>query len=74
MLVPKAKPQKLNVEQWDEVTPYENKMELINGEALWGGEERDRMLLGLVYNTGLEHFVNILPESSKEELKNILEE
>ena len=71
-LIPKKDPQLLSCKDWDEHTPYENKLELIDGEALWGGEERDRMLLALVYNTGLEHFVKILPKESREILKELL--
>ncbi|MBE3101806.1 MAG: hypothetical protein IMZ47_05995 [Firmicutes bacterium] len=71
-LIPKRESQLLTCEAWDEYTPYENKLELIDGEALWGGEERDRMLLALVYNTGLEHFVRMLPEESRKILQELL--
>jgi hypothetical protein len=35
-LVPKRFPQKLSLDDWDKHTPYENKLELIDGEVLWG--------------------------------------
>lgn len=71
-LIPKKDPQKINYKIWNEHTPAENTLEVWDGEALWGGEERDRMLLVLVYNTGLEHFVKMLPEESKKELKELI--
>jgi hypothetical protein len=71
-LTPRKEPQLLTWEDWDEHTPYENKLELINGEALWGGEERDRMVLALVYNIGLKHFVMMLPNESRAILKDLL--
>jgi hypothetical protein len=71
-LIPKRYGQKLDCDTWDEYTPYENKLEIIDGEALWGDEQRDKMLLVLVYNMGLEHFVNMLPEQSKVILKALL--
>ncbi len=71
-LIPQKEPRKLTLEMWDECTPYENKLELIDGEALWGDEQRDRMVLALVYNMGMEQFVKLLPDSSRKELKEIL--
>lgn len=71
-LIPKKAAQKVSFEIWNEYTPYENKLELIDGEALWGDEQRDRMLLMLVYNTGLEYFVNLLPDESKSILKELI--
>lgn len=71
-LIPKKAAQKVTFEIWDKYTPYENKLELVDGEALWGDEQRDKMLLMLVYNTGLEHFIKLLPEESKTILKELL--
>lgn len=71
-LVPKRAAQKVTYDMWNEYTPYENKLELYDGEALGGDEQRDKMLLLLVYNTGLEHFVHLLPVESKGILKQLL--
>jgi len=71
-LIPRKEPQKLNYDQWSEHTPYEGKLELINGEALWGDEQRDRMVTALIYNMGLEYFVSILPTESRKTLKELL--
>lgn len=65
-------PQKVNYVIWQKHTPYENKLELIDGECLWGGEERDKMTLMLIYNMGLEHLTQILPEESKVILRQLL--
>lgn len=70
-LVPQLEPQKLTYTIWEEHTPYENKLELIDGEALWGGEERDRFLMALVYNVGLKYLVAMLPDESKQLLCQI---
>lgn len=41
-LIPRVESQKLTASIWETHTPSENKLELIEGEALWGGAERDR--------------------------------
>lgn len=73
-LIPGLEPQKLTARLWEEHTPYENKLELADGEALWGGEERDRLLIALVYNVGLKHLVDILPDESKPVLCQLCKE
>lgn len=67
-LIPRVESQKLTASIWETHTPSENKLELIDGEALWGGEERDRLLIALLYNVGLKHLVEILPSESKKSL------
>lgn len=69
-LIPLKEPQRLKYKVWSEYTP--EKLELMDGEALYGGEQRDRMLLMLVYNTGLEHLIDMLPKESVEILKEIV--
>lgn len=59
MIIPKLNPQKVNYSIWKRHTPYENKLELIDGECFWGDEQRDKMTLMLVYNMGLERFIQI---------------
>lgn len=71
-LNPLKEGQKVNYAIWEEYTPYENKLELIDGEALRGGEERDRMLLMLIYNVGLDHLVKMLPDESIKLLKELV--
>lgn len=72
-LVPTKDPQKLTFEIWDQSTPYENKLELIDGNAFWSTEERDNLLLALVYNVGLQHFIKILPEESRQAIRELLD-
>lgn len=67
-LIPRVESQKLTASMWETHTPSENKLELIEGEALWGGAERDRLLMALLYNVGLKHLVEILPSESKQSL------
>ena len=69
-LIPRKEPQRLRYGIWSEFTP--EKLELMDGEALCGGAQRDNMLLLLVFNTGLEHFIDILPAESVEILKEII--
>lgn len=67
---PEEHPQRVNYKIWSEYTP--EKLELMDGEALWGGEQRDNMLMLLAFNTGLEHFIDMLPAESAEILKDII--
>lgn len=71
-LIPQHKGQKLNLAIWEQYTPAEMKFELAAGEAFWGGEERDKLLLMLIYNAGLEKVVELLPDESKETLHQLL--
>ncbi|MCG5252469.1 hypothetical protein P4U99_26975 [Brevibacillus agri] len=73
-LVPKKEPQKVDYQIWESHTPGDYKLELMDGECLWGGEERDRMTLMLVYNMGLEAFLKSLPSESKQVLRELLAE
>ncbi|SNX54451.1 hypothetical protein [Thermoanaerobacterium sp. RBIITD] len=71
-LIPLKEPQRLTCEQWAQYTPYENKLELFDGQALGDLRERENMIIALVYNIGLEHFIKILPQESKAILKELL--
>ena len=73
-LIPLKEPQRLTCEQWAQHTPYENKLELFDGQALADLRERENMIIALVYNIGLEHFIKILPQESKTILKELLNE
>jgi hypothetical protein len=73
-LIPLKEPQRLTCEQWAQYTPYENKLELFDGQALADLRERENMIIALVYNIGLEHFIKILPQESKTILKELLNE
>jgi DNA-binding transcriptional MerR regulator len=73
-LIPLKEPQRLTCEQWAQYTPYENKLELFDGQALADLRERENMIIALLYNIGLEHFVKILPQESKAILKELINE
>jgi hypothetical protein len=53
-IIPRKEPQAITYDMWQECTPYENKFELIDGNAFWTQKERMNLLLMLAYNTGLE--------------------
>lgn len=72
-LEPTKKRKSLTVAEWENSTPYENKMELWDGVAFDpSGEQRDTLCIALIYNMGLRHLVEILPQSSRKELKELL--
>jgi hypothetical protein len=73
-IIPLKKPQRLTCEQWAQYTPYENKLELFDGQALADLRERENMIIALVYNIGLEHFIKILSKESKAILNELLRE
>lgn len=72
MLAPKREPQSLTVDLWESYTP--EKLELIDGQALWGSKERMRMLLVLLYNVGWDELIRELPTDSIEELRLALKQ
>ncbi|WP_419893161.1 hypothetical protein [Oceanobacillus kimchii] len=72
-LEPKEEASLLTGKEWEQVTPYEKKMELWDGIAFDpSGQQRDRLCVSLIYNMGLQHLVEILPDTSKEILKELL--
>jgi len=73
-LIPRLEAQKLNIDVWLDHTPSENKLELYNGQACYGGTERDRLLLALLYNIGFEHLLAILPRESRKILHQLYQE
>ncbi|UJL46660.1 hypothetical protein KFZ58_01480 [Virgibacillus sp. NKC19-16] len=63
----------LTASDWENVTPHENKLELWDGVAFDpSGEQRDTFCLALIYNMGLDHFIEILPDYSRKSLKELL--
>lgn len=75
-LVPRKEGQLLDYETWDEHTSEEHKWEFYDGMPFSATNtyERDRLAVCLVYNMGLRHFLKLLPEQSKKDLKELLEE
>lgn len=74
-LIPQREGQKLSAKIWLEHTSEEHKWELWDGIAFSNdGIERDRLTICLVYNMGLKHFLDLLPDESKMILKELLTE
>lgn len=72
-LEPTKEGKPLTVADWQGVTPYENKLELWDGVAFDpSGEQRDTFCVALISNMGLDHLVEILPDNSREALKELL--
>ncbi|MBO1513557.1 hypothetical protein [Metabacillus bambusae] len=74
MLIPKKEAQPINFEIYQGFTPGENKLELWSGVFLPFNNEREKMLLLCLFNMGLQKFVTILPQESKEELLHLLKQ
>lgn len=70
-IVPAKKPQKITYSQYERYTP--EKLELVQGDLLWSDQERIDLLMLLLYNVGLEAFIQHLPPKSISELKSLLE-
>lgn len=70
-IIPSKNPQKITYSQYERYTP--EKLELLDGNLLWNEQERMNLLLLLIYNVGLESFVQHLPKESISELKSLLE-
>ncbi|MCS1391199.1 hypothetical protein [Lysinibacillus boronitolerans] len=73
MLIPKRAGQPVNYEVYEEYTPAEHKLELVNGVFLPFNKEREKMLALCLFNMGLQEFVTFLQKESKEELFRLLQ-
>ncbi|WP_375844926.1 hypothetical protein [Cytobacillus sp. Hz8] len=74
MLIPQKDAQPINFKIYDEYTPGENKLELLGGVFLPFDNEREKMTMLCLFNMGLQEFIRILPEESKEELFRLLQQ
>ncbi|MEI2364626.1 hypothetical protein [Niallia circulans] len=74
MLIPKREAQPNNYRMYEEFTPGENKLEMVEGNFLPFNEERQKMLMLCLYNMGIKEFISILPQESKEELLCLLQQ
>ena len=73
-LVPKIEGQKINPQEWNTHTASEHKWELLDGLPFGQEDERDRVMLGLIYSAGLKHLFEILPEESKRDLLKLVKQ
>jgi len=71
-LVPKLEGWKMTLQEWDTHSSIEHKWELVNGLPFGSEDERDKVMLGLLYNAGLKHLLEILPEESIRELIKLI--
>ena len=71
-LIPKSEPQEMTSQEWDTHTSNEHKWEFFSGVPFGDCNQRDRVLLGLIYSAGLKHLLEILSSESKDALKQIL--
>jgi len=62
----------MSLKEWDKHTSSEHKWEFYDGVPFSDSDERDRVMLGLIYSSGLKHLLEILPSKSKEELIKLL--
>lgn len=71
-LVPKLEGQGLDLDDFDAHISPEAKWEYYD-ETIFGNPlARDRVALGLIYNMGLQHLIDILPEESKKQLISLI--
>lgn len=72
MLIPRKDAQPINYKMYEEFTPRGNKLEMVSGIFLPFNNEKQKMLILCLFNMGLQEFVRILPQESKEELFHLL--
>lgn len=70
-LTPTKEPQDVS-EDWGYSIPNEGKFEYFNETCFGSVPGRDSLFMCLLTNMGLKHFVDILPEESKNMLKDVL--
>ena len=62
----------MTLKEWDTHTSIEHKWKFYDGVPFANCDERDRIMLGLIYSSGLKHLIEILPFKSKKELIKLL--
>ncbi len=73
MLIPKKSAQPINYRIYEEFTPGENKLEVVDGVFLPFNDEREKMLMMCLFNMGLQKFIGLLQPETKEELFHLLQ-
>ena len=71
-LVPKIEGQEMNLQEWDTHTSSEHKWEYYNDVPFGNSDERDRVLMGLLYSMGFKHLLEILAVKSIEEISELV--
>ncbi|TDY42362.1 hypothetical protein C7445_11640 [Alicyclobacillus sacchari] len=74
-MYPSEKPQIVDIPAWNMATSNDHLWELWGGIPFHeDGIERDRLAVCLLYSMGLRHFVELLPEQSRDALRRVLDE
>jgi len=71
-MIPKAEPQKIPFQVFEESIPNDGRWEFIDGELLFSDEEMRKVILMLVSQIGLKKLIDILPPESRNELERLL--
>lgn len=71
-IMPKAEPQKIPFQVFENSIPNEGKWEWIDGELLFSDEEMRKVILMLVSQIGLKKLIDILPHESRNKLERLL--
>jgi hypothetical protein len=71
-IIPKAEPQKIPFQVFENSIPNEGRWEWIDGELLFSDEEMRKVILMLVSQIGLKKLIDILPHESRDELERLL--
>ncbi|WP_108671803.1 hypothetical protein [Peribacillus acanthi] len=74
MLIPKREAQPIDYKMYEEYTPVENKLEMVNNVFLPFNNEKQKMLVLCLFNMGIQEFISILPRESKVELFGLLQQ
>ncbi|WP_061567863.1 hypothetical protein [Caldibacillus debilis] len=71
-MIPKAEPQKIPFQVFEESIPNEGRWEWIGGEIFFSDDEIKKVIIMLVSQIGLKKWIDILPHESRDELERLL--
>ena len=71
-MIPKAEPQKIPIQVFEESIPNDGKWEIEEGGLLFSDNEMRKVILMLIGQIGLKKLIEILPHESKNELERLL--
>ena len=71
-MIPKAEPQKIPIQVFEESIPNDGKWEIEEGRLLFSDNEMRKVILMLIGQIGLKKLIEILPHESRNELERLL--
>jgi hypothetical protein len=71
-MIPKAEPQKIPFQVFEESIPNDGKWEIEEGRLLFSDDEMRKVILMLIGQIGLKKLIEILPHESRNELERLL--